>query len=305
MDKINEVTIIGAGPAGIAAAIYLKRAGLHPTILEKNEPGGLLRHASFVENYPGFPDGINGNTLVKQFVKQLQRQGVSIIKSEVQHIEHHDGTFLLGTDQGDLISYAIIVATGTTPKKLAIKGASSIKGTRLFYEPQSIPLGKKGVKKRILVIGGGDIAFDYTLTLLSWGHEVTIISRSKPTCLPLLQERVIKNRAIIQKMYVPEEIVKHREEILLTCRRNNHVEEFPADIILVACGRDPNTSFLSSTLKKCIDSTSEGPRTSLYGLFFAGDVIRGTCRQAGIAVGDGIHAAMMVEQYVRKRPVKP
>jgi thioredoxin reductase len=305
MDQINEVTIIGAGPAGIAAAIYLKRAELHPTILEKNEPGGLLKNAYLVENYPGFPGGISGGTLIEQFVEQLHTVGLSITKSVVKHVHHHNDKFLIETDQGCLVSSAIIIASGTTPKKLEIPGSASIESTRLFYDPRSIPLKENGAKKRILVIGGGDIAFDYTLTLLKWGHTVTIISRSKPTCLPLLQARVIKNGATIHTMCVPEKIVEHREEILLRCRRNNHVEELSADFILVACGRDPNTSFLSPTLKKCFNNPSDIPKTSIPGLFFAGDVIRGPYRQTGIAVGDGIHAAMMVEHYLRKRLVKP
>ncbi|MBE3122358.1 MAG: NAD(P)/FAD-dependent oxidoreductase [Thermoplasmata archaeon] len=305
MDQVNEVAIVGAGPAGIAAAIYLKRAELHPILLEKNEPGGLLRHAYLVENYPGFPGGITGIELVELFVEQLHAAGVSITKSGVKHVHHHDDTFLIETDQGRLVSSAIIIASGTTPRKLGIKVSASIEGTRLFYDPRSIPLRGNGVKKRILVIGGGDIAFDYTLTLLNWGHEVTIISRSEPTCLPLLQERVRNNGATIHTMSGPEEIVEHREDILLRCRRNNHVEELPADFILVACGRDSNTSFLSPTLKKCIDNTSDGSQPPLPGLYFAGDVIRGPYRQTGIAVGDGIHAAMIVEHYMRTRPVKP
>jgi len=305
MDQINEVTIIGAGPAGIAAAIYLQRAELNPILMEKNEPGGLLRHAYLVENYPSFPEGISGCTLAEQFVKQLHMVGASITKSGVKHVHHHDDKFHIETDQGCLVSSTIIISTGTIPKKLEIPGSTSIEGTRLFYEPQSILLKENGVKKRILVIGGGDIAFDYTLTLLNWRHEVTIISRSKLTCLSLLQERVIKNGAVIHTICVPEEIVEHSEDILFRCRRNEHIEEIPFDFIVVACGRVPNISFLSSTLKKCFDTASDFPKTSLPGLYFAGDVIRGTHRQTGIAVGDGIHAAMMAEHYLRKRPVKP
>ena len=305
MDQVNEVAIVGAGPAGIAASRYLKRAELHPILLEKNEPGGLLRHAYLVENYPGFPGGITGIELVELFVEQLHAVEVSITKSGVKHVHHHDDTFLIETNQGRLVSSAIIIASGTTPRKLGIKVSASIEGTRLFYDPRSIPLRGNGVKKRILVIGGGDIAFDYTLSLLNWGHEVTIISRSEPTCLSLLLKRVQKNGATIHTMCVPEEIVEQREDILLRCRRNNHVEELPADFILVACGRDPNTSFLSPTIKKCFDNNSDIPKTCIPGLYFAGDVVRGTYRQVGVAVGDGIHAAMMAEHYLRKRPVKP
>jgi len=305
MDQINEVAIVGAGPAGISAAIYLQRAGLRPILLEKNEPGGLLRNAYLVENYPGFPGGISGCTLAELFVEQLHMVGISITKLGAKHVHHYNDKFHIETDRGCLVSSTIIIATGTIPRKLEIPGSASIEGTRLFYEPRSIPLKENGVKKRILVIGGGDIAFDYILTLLNWGYEVTIISRSKSTCLPLLQARVIKNGATIHTMCVPEEIVEHSEDILLRCRRNNHIEELHADFILVACGRNPNTSFLSPTLKKCFDTTIDFPKTSLPGLYFAGDVIRGTYRQVGIAVGDGIHAAMMTEHYLRKRPVKP
>jgi len=305
MDQISEVTIVGAGPAGIAAAIYLQRAELHPILLEKNEPGGLLRHAYLVENYPGFPGGINGIKLVEQFVKQLHTVEGSITKSGVKHVHHHKDKFHIETDQGRLVSSAIIISTGTIPKKLEIPGSASIEGLRLFYDPRSIPLRGNGVKKRILVIGGGDIAFDYTLTLLNWGHQVTIISRSTPTCLSLLRDRVIKNGATIHSMCIPEEIVEDSNDILLRCRRNEHIEELPFDFIVVACGRDPNTSFLSPTIKKCIDNNSDIPKTCIPGLYFAGDVIRGPYRQTGIAVGDGIHAAMIVEHYLRTRPVKP
>ncbi|HWR27174.1 MAG TPA: NAD(P)/FAD-dependent oxidoreductase, partial [Candidatus Thermoplasmatota archaeon] len=186
MDQCNEVTVIGAGPAGIAAAIYLKRAGLHPILLEAHEPGGLLRYAYLVENYPGFPRGISGKKLAESIVEQLHNLGLSIRKSAVKHVHHNNGVFLIETDQGRLLSPAIIIATGTCPKKVNMMGSASIEGTRLFYDPSSIHLEEDKGKKRIIVIGGGDIAFDYTLTLLHGGHEVTIISRSEPTCLPLL-----------------------------------------------------------------------------------------------------------------------
>jgi thioredoxin reductase (NADPH) len=305
MDQRNKVTIIGAGPAGLAAAMYLQRAELHPTILEKDKPGGLLRNAYLVENYPGFPGGIKGCTLTDLFVEQLHTLGLVITKSVVTHVSCHNDTFVIETDHGRLVSSAIIITTGTIPRTLEIPGSTSIAGTRLFHEPQSLPLKENGEKKRILVIGGGDIALDYTLTLLNWGYIVTIISRSEPTCLPLLQKRALKNGASIRTMYVPEKIVEHNKDILLRCRHNNTAEELSADFILVACGRDPNTSFLTPNLKKCINDVSECSQTSLPGLYFAGDVVRGTYRQAGIAVGDGIHAAMMVERFLRNKLVRP
>jgi thioredoxin reductase len=175
----------------------------------------------------------------------------------------------------------------------------------LFYDPFSIPLEEKTGKKRILVIGGGDIAFDYAATLLHGGHEVTIISRSEPTCLPLLCDRALKNGATLHSSCVPEQLVKHRKDIHLTCRQNNQETRFFADFILIACGREPNISFLSSRLKEFLQSTQNIPQTALPGFYVAGDVVRGAFRQTGIAVGDGIHAAMMVEQYLKDRTVRP
>lgn len=304
MYQSNEVTIIGAGPAGIAAAIYLKRVGFHPILLDAHKPGGLLRHAYLVENYPGFPSGISGKKLVELFVEQLHNVDLSIIESMVKHVDHKNKVFLIETDEGCLLSSAIIIATGTKPKKLSVKGFASIEGTRLFYDPSSIPLRGNKVKKRILVIGGGDIAFDYTLTLLHRGYEVAVISRSEPTCLPLLLNRVLKNGATLHIECISKEIVEHPKGILLKCRENNRDKKFYADFILVACGRDPNTWFLSPLLKKYLNTISDAPQTTLLGLFFAGDIVRGAYRQVGVAVGDGIRAAMMTERYLKERPVR-
>jgi thioredoxin reductase (NADPH) len=304
MDQRNEVTIIGAGPAGITAAIYLKRTGLHPILLEKNEPGGLLRHAFLVENYPGFPRGVNGIKLAELFVRQLHKVGMSITKSETNHITHKDGSFFIETNQGRFVSPSIIIASGTSPRTLGIKVPALLEGTRLLYDPFSIPLQVNRTKRRILVIGGGDIAFDYTCTLLNWGHEVTIVCRSEPTCLTLLLKRVKKKGATIYTKCVPEEITKHPTGIFLKCRQNRHVKEFAADFILVACGRKPTISFLAPLIKKCFENTSDFPQTCIPGLYGAGDVVRGTYRQVGVAVGDGIRAAMMTERYLKDRLVR-
>jgi len=305
MDQISEVVIVGAGPAGIAAGIYLKRAELHPFILEKNKPGGLLRYAHFVENYPGFPKGITGEKLAKHFVKQLHMVGVSITKSFVEHINVSGNKFLIETDHGQVTSAAVILATGTIPQKLSIRGADSMEDIRLFYELKSLPPGKSSVKKRIIVIGGGDIAFDYTLTLLSQGYNVTIICRSQPKCLQLLHSRVINHGVKINTFCSPEEIMENRKGILLKCRRNDGIKEFSADLILVACGRIPNTEFLAPLLNKCLKENLIVPETSIPGLYLVGDVARKQYRQVGIAVGDGIRAAMLAERYIKQSMVTP
>jgi thioredoxin reductase len=127
----------------------------------------------------------------------------------------------------------------------------------------------------------------------------------RTNCSPLLHERVLKNGAILHTKCIPLELVEDRKNILLKCRQDNQDKEFSADFILVACGRDPNTWFFSPILKKYFDTISNIPETVLPGLYFVGDVIRGPYRQTGVAVGDGIRAAMMVKHYLRDKPVKP
>jgi thioredoxin reductase (NADPH) len=305
MDEIkNKVTIIGAGPAGIAAAIYLKRAYLNPIVIEKDVPGGLLRKAYLVENYPGFPSGINGNKLVGRFIKHLHGIGISITKSEVKHLSYDKDEFLIETDKYHFFSSAVIIASGTKPRTLDISGAASINGSRLFYDPHILSQLENKIRKRIVIIGGGDIAFDYALTCLSFGYKITIIARSEPTCLSILLKRVINKKVYVHTNCIPKQISEDTNDIIINCQKNGTPIEIKTDYIIVAIGRDPNMSFLSNGLKKYIDDNYNISKPPFPGLFLAGDVVRKKYRQTGIAVGDGIYAAMMIERYFNHNKVK-
>jgi thioredoxin reductase (NADPH) len=298
MGQKSNVAIVGAGPAGIAAAIYLKRAEVNSILFEKQQPGGLLRHAFLVENYPGFPDGITGMKLTSLLVKHLKNMGVSIKKSKVTRVDYEQNSFIVQTGKKNSVFSSVIIASGTQAKKIQITGSAPFESTRLFYEPSAIPLKEK---KRILVIGGGDIAFDYTMTLLERGYEVTIVSRSEPVCLPLLKKQVLEKGAVLRVGCDPQKIHKSRKELLLQCQEQKQIMDLPFDYLLVACGRKSNISFLAPRLKTLLKDQSDVPRTVLPGLYVAGDVTRGMYRQTGIAVGDGIQAAMMVQRYLEDR----
>lgn len=253
--------IIGAGPAGISAAIQLRRAGANFLLIEKEIVGGLLLNANLVENYPGFSGGISGPELVEKFQTQLQALDINITKDHVRLVDHHDKIFIVRTSNSEYTCDNVIVASGTKPKELKTS-------SKVHYEIHEL----RDVKnKNITIIGGGDAAFDYALNLARH-NNVNLLCRSKPKCLPLLHERVLKTPSI--KIFLDADIEYH-----LTNNTTDH--------IILAIGRNPNNDFLSPMIKN-----HHIEKNNVRGLYFAGDVARGNHRQTAIAVGDGMRAAM-------------
>ncbi|MBE0518196.1 MAG: NAD(P)/FAD-dependent oxidoreductase [Thermoplasmata archaeon] len=300
MDEREGVTIIGAGPAGIAAAMYLHRAGICPVLLERADLGGLLLQANLVENYPGFPGGIRGLELVKLFVEQMNALGVVVTVTCVDDVRADGKDFKITTSEGVLLSQAVIVATGTVPKVPTIKGARHLMGKRVFDDVRAVPLiGKSGGK--VIILGGGDAAFDYALNLSGRGHNVTIVSRSEPRCLPLLRKRVEDRNIELVVGASPALVIEKAGRTIVDCHDRGKVVRVVGDFVLLACGRAPNTAVLAPALRNRIGQPKSPPETDVPGLYLAGDVLKGVCRQTGIAVGDGIHAAMLAERYLNKR----
>lgn len=295
----QRVTVVGAGPAGMAAAIYLQRAGLSPLVLEGKEPGGLLRGANLVENYPGFPDGIRGMELVEKFKSQLKRVGATITKANVIRVASYARAFVIKTDKDELTTLAALIATGTRPKEVELQGSARLLGKRVFYDITEIPRRVHG--KSILIVGGGDAAFDYALNLENQGGKVTIVARSEPHCLPLLRDRA-KSRGIeVITGARPEGVKTGPNGLILRSRSGGKEIETMTDLILLACGRTPNLGILSPGLQGRLQLGRRLPETNIPGLYLAGDVARGNHRQTGIAVGDGIRAAMLAQDYLERR----
>ncbi len=300
MARSVNVAIIGAGPAGIAAGIFLKRAGLSPLLLEKAVAGGLLRSANLVENYPGFPEGISGRNLVRRFASQMRRMGIEITRAEVNRASMSKGAFAIQTDSTTYRAESLIIATGTRPRDVKLRGARALGGTRFFTELTDVPVSlRKG--KRAVVLGGGDAAFDYAIDLRESGDEVTILSRSEPRCLPLLRERARKAGARLRIGCEVTSASPIPKDGGVVCEIvGGPTEKVSADFILMACGRTPNIEFLDPSLRRIV-AKGHPPRTSIPGLFLAGDVARGDHRQTGIAVGDGVRAAMMVQEFLMSK----
>lgn len=294
----GRVTIVGAGPAGLAAAIYLQRAGKSPLLLERGEPGGLLRSANLVENYPGFPGGVTGVDLAGRIRRQLAELGCPIKKAEARQIASHSKGFTTKTDIGAFDSQSVIVATGTRPKEVRIPGEGSIRRS-IYDEITQVPR-KPGRKSRALILGGGDAAFDYALNLESWGYRVAIVSRSGPSCLPLLRERAERKRIQVHAGSKSLSVEERGEDIVLSFISDGRRVELEGDWLLKALGRMPNMEVLGPALRRKIGALKDIPETAVPGLFLVGDVVRGSHRQTGIAVGDGVHAAMMANEYLEK-----
>ncbi|ASJ09228.1 pyridine nucleotide-disulfide oxidoreductase [Thermococcus siculi] len=261
------VGIIGAGIGGIATAVQLARYGIESVIFERERIGGLIRNAYSVENTMFFPDGIKGERVVEILEEYVGKYGLRVIYEEVTGIRKKDELFEVETPKGMYRFKYLVVATGTRPKKLPFEG--------VVYHVAEVPRRHYG---RVLIIGGGDVAFDYALTMSKMADEVIILMRSEPKALPYLQE-LVKRRSNIKTLMgqVREIRPKNGEEKLLAVTSAGN---FEVDLVLGAIGRVPNIE-----LVKDIEDEN---------LFLVGDVKNGIYRQTALAIADGIRTAMTI-----------
>jgi thioredoxin reductase (NADPH) len=292
--KVEDIIIIGAGPAGLATAIQLRRYGFQPLIFERAEVGGMLRNANLVENYPGFPGGITGPRLVKLFSTQAGRVGVVVIHEEVTKVDYAQGLFQVKTRQDRYCSRIAVIATGTKPLRIAELSIPVELQDRVFYEVHDLT---QMAEKRIMIIGGGDAAFDYALNL-GKKNQVTIFNRGDiPQCLPLLWERALKLESITYQnnTVVYKIAIDSRSGMLVDCQSPEGELQFQADYLLIAIGREANLDCISEELLQ------QSSRLEAQGvLYIIGDVKNGIYRQTSIAVGEGVMTAMKVYRYLKE-----
>jgi thioredoxin reductase (NADPH) len=284
--KRVDISIVGAGPAGLACAMQAKRQGLTLAVFERDRPGGQALAAHSIENFPGFPKGIAGRELMERFIEQVLGQGVEITCEEVMCASHTGETFEIETTGGTTSSRVLVVASGLRPKRLGVPGEDELAGSRVFYYAEADRVPHTG--KEVLVVGSGDAAFDQALSFSRTAGQVAIAMKyDEPRCNPRLLAKVAENRIDILPSRRVTSIREDGGRLAVAFDEG----EAACDLLVACIGKEQNLDFLDPTLRA-------GDRPGFY---FAGDCWRGRDRHISIAIGDGIAAAMKAVEYIKTR----
>lgn len=308
MEKLNKkVIIIGSGPAGYTAALYLARAGYTPLVIAGAlTPGGQLMNTTEVENYPGFVDGILGPDLMEAMQKQAEKFGAQIILNDVVSVDFKDDLKTVTTDDGETYTAnAVIISTGSQVRKLGVPGEQEYSGRGVSYCATCDGFFFRG--KPIVVIGGGDSAFEEALFLTRFGSSVTLIHRRDSfRASKIMIDRARKNEKIKFVLNsVVQSINGSNEDAQSVTVKNvvtGETQDIEASGIFVAIGHLPSTSFLNNSIALSADGTisvqGASTKTSIPGIFAAGDVVDSVYRQAISAAGMGCRAALDAQAYL-------
>lgn len=301
--KKYDIIIIGAGPAGYTAAIYAARANLKVLMVAGTTPGGQLLLTSEVENFPGFKKGIMGPELMEEMKEQAKRFGTEIIQEFATKVELGGQPKKVWIGKEEYNSKTIIIATGASAnwleldneKKLWGKGVSACATCDGFFF----------MDKHVVVVGGGDSAMEEALTLTKFASKVTVVHRRKEfRASKIMQDRVLKHKKIevVWDATVVDVLGKDKVEgVKIKDVNTNKSSTIKCDGLFVAIGHTPATSLFKGSLE--IDNkgyliTKESVKTTIGGVFAAGDVADPHYRQAITAAGDGCRAALEAERYI-------
>lgn len=295
-----DLIIIGGGPAGLTAGIYAQRARLKTLLLEKEMLGGQIAVSDIIENYPGFPS-ISGAGLMEKFEEHAKGLGLEIKMTDVIDITDKGKEKIVKTSEGDLPTKAVIVATGAKPKRLGVPGEKEFTGKGVSYcATCDGPFFKN---QQVLVVGGGDTAVKEAVYLSKIAGKVYIAHRRDQ----LRAEKVIQEKAVstpnIEMLwsYVLKEIKGKIgvEKVILQNLKDNTMKELDVQGIFVFVGINPTTDFVDVEKdKNGFIKTDQDMKTSVQGIFAAGDCRTTPLKQVSTAVGDGAIAAFMAEKYI-------
>ncbi|KQO18211.1 thioredoxin-disulfide reductase [Paenibacillus sp. Leaf72] len=303
---MHKTIIIGTGPAGLTAAIYLARANMEPLVIEGWQPGGQLTTTTEIENFPGFPDGILGSELMSNMRKQAQRFGATFRTGSVKSVDFSKRPYTLDVEGiGELQAESVIISTGASAKYLGIPGEQENIGRGVSTCATCDGFFFRG--KKILVVGGGDSAMEESVFLTRFASEVTVVNRrSELRASKIMQDRARDNDKISWSLdRTPLEVAAGDTGLQGLKVRNNETGEeelIEADGVFITIGHTPNTGFLGGQ----IDTDEQGyiivkpgtSETNIPGVFACGDVQDRQYRQAITAAGSGCMAALDAERFL-------
>jgi thioredoxin reductase (NADPH) len=310
MAIIRDVVIIGSGPAGLTAALYTARANLKPLVIEGLEAGGQLTLTTLVENWPGFRDGIMGPQLMDDMRQQAQRFGAEIVSGVVSRVDitHRPFTVQFG-DGEEVRARTLIIATGASARLLGLHSERVLMGHGV--STCATCDGYFFRNRPIAVVGGGDSALEEAIYLAKLASHVTVIHRrDKLRASKIMQDKALAHPKIsfVWNSEVETVLDNGKGEVSGVRLRNaitNQVSDIAIDGLFVAIGHTPNTKLLAGQLELDPNGyliTHDGSKTSVPGVFAAGDVQDHVYRQAITAAGSGCMAALDAERYLEGVP---
>ena len=298
--------MVGAGPTSLSAAIYTTREDLDTVIYEKGVIGGLAAITDWVDNYPGFPDGIAGLELGDKLQKQAERFGAKIEFGEVLSLSSDSGVVSLETTDGPIKAKSVLIATGSDYKKIGVPGEAEYFARGVHYCATCD--GAFYRDKKLVVIGGGNSAVQEAMFLTKFATKIDLLVRGpKMRASEVLQKELLENHSdkITVHFNTPtEEIVAVDDKITkVVGTKDGKKTDFPCDGVFVFVGLLPNTGFLNGAIdldEVGLIKTNMNLETSMPGVFAAGDVRSGATMQIASAVGEGATAALTIRHYLEE-----
>ncbi len=304
-NTINEVAIIGSGPAGLTAAVYTSRAFLKPILFEGSAPGGQLMGTTAVENWPG-EKSILGPRLMMNMKEHAQHFGTQIISESITSVDFSTHPFTLTTNkEKQFKARSVIIATGASPNHLGCPGEQEYWGKGVTV--CAVCDGAFYPDKKVVIVGGGDTAMEDASFMTKYTNDITIVHiLDSLTASPAMQKRVLDNPNIkVIYSYTVTEIKgdgSHVTAVEITDQKTKEKKIIPADVLFLAIGQKPNTQIFKGQLKldKMGYIVKDGCKTSVEGVFVAGDVADFKYRQAIVSAGSGCMAALEAQRYLEQ-----
>lgn len=303
--QVRDVVMIGAGPSALTAAIYTTREDIDTVLYEKSAIGGLAAITDVVDNYPGFPEGIEGLTLAGHLEKQAERFGAHIEYGQVDAIRDEGDVKVVTVDGEEVQAKTVLIATGSDYKKIGVPGEAELYGRGVHYCATCD--GAFYREKRLVVIGGGNSAFQEALFLTRYATHIDVLIRSEIRASDVLQHDMQKyideGKVTLHLNTNTDEIVAENGRVTsVKATKSGEPVEFETDGVFVFVGLKPNTEFLAGSGIELDEvgliKTDQHLQTSIAGIYASGDVRSGATMQIASAVGEGAAAALSIREYL-------